>query len=985
MSLKPYKLNLLTSIMPNEDAYKSDSQIRQLAEQHFAFAQQYLLCLQFVKAIAFYKQANELFQTTKQVAQSAQCLQQIGKAYFEIANFSKALHYFFLALSIEKNIALENTNTKITKDKDKGRANQLNKNKEATSVTIAAIYSNIGAVYLAQGNYAKAMAYFYSTAQNVKKENSLLLADTYFLMSICCEKQMQLQEKNIYLEQAKNIYQTYYQQYRTGKFQGVASNYLRINNQIALQHAKAGKVKHAINTLQKIVKTNHTLLLSKQQAALAETHEYLALCYALIKQPQKQLNCLHQSLAVLKNAFPNQKNKYYAHLYQQYGQYYTEQQQYSTALSYYQKALTHTLINYNNSDVFHNPILPLDSASFNLLSLLYHKGSTLFKWYKSTSNILHKSHQPLKAAAATLQTTILIVQHFWEYFYNGETKAWYSEIAKAIFSEAIAVSSELFKLTKQTRYKEQIYIYMEKSKLFSNNSNPLYSIHFKQKEVLLDKKTNSLLQNAKQYSQQLQILNGQINTWPTKDLPLPEKQALINSLRKQQAQYYLQYDLITAALKDEIPAIYSQVSQTKVAAITAIQKQLNTTSTIIEYFISDEKINICLITHDKFEIMEVLCNANQLTKLIRTCNNAVIWLEQDLLIDTAKQLYKFLITPIVSFLKDKKHLKIIPSPELATLSFDLLVTGNSNTSYNSIKDIPYLIRCYESSYHFSATTWLTQLPKHQNNLKQADSFVGFAPVSFGKQPSASPSSTNSSSGTNISATLNIVEEPAPKLELMPSDNPLRIANKNIKKLERQLQQQHHLNNLKLSATELTQIKLLFTSKSLAAAIYLKEQANKRNIIQEISNYKFVHIATHGFMKDGISGLYLQAPTNNNAYNYGTNKNAGLAKLPTYEVMELQVNASLVILSSCRSGAGKFRNGQATVGLHRAFMEAGASNIVFSFFAIPDDSTAILMQTLFEKILTGCTYAEALRFTKLQLIDKTAYTPLDWAGFGLIAV
>ncbi|MFK7907271.1 MAG: CHAT domain-containing protein, partial [Chitinophagales bacterium] len=107
------------------------------------------------------------------------------------------------------------------------------------------------------------------------------------------------------------------------------------------------------------------------------------------------------------------------------------------------------------------------------------------------------------------------------------------------------------------------------------------------------------------------------------------------------------------------------------------------------------------------------------------------------------------------------------------------------------------------------------------------------------------------------------------------------------------------------------------------------------------------------------------------------------KLYISDIMNLQLSADLVVLSSCESGVGKLQKGEGMMGLHRAFLYAGVQNIVYSLFKVRQDSTRLLVEAMFSHILAGDTYAAALRKAKLSLIEDELMEPVDWAGFALI--
>ena len=72
-----------------------------------------------------------------------------------------------------------------------------------------------------------------------------------------------------------------------------------------------------------------------------------------------------------------------------------------------------------------------------------------------------------------------------------------------------------------------------------------------------------------------------------------------------------------------------------------------------------------------------------------------------------------------------------------------------------------------------------------------------------------------------------------------------------------------------------------------------------------------------------------------------------------------------------------------IALNRGFLFAGASNVIFTQFDIPDSASSILVEKLFQFILEGDTYSLALKKAKLHFIKDDNYSPQDWTGFALI--
>jgi CHAT domain-containing protein len=111
-------------------------------------------------------------------------------------------------------------------------------------------------------------------------------------------------------------------------------------------------------------------------------------------------------------------------------------------------------------------------------------------------------------------------------------------------------------------------------------------------------------------------------------------------------------------------------------------------------------------------------------------------------------------------------------------------------------------------------------------------------------------------------------------------------------------------------------------------------------------------------------------------------NDGLLHLD--EIGNLRLRASLVVLSACATGKGKVTHTEGVLAFSRGFFLAGASNVVYSLWNIPDHITSNLMINFYTDYFSGKTYSASLREVKLQMISnpETAL-PYMWAGFVLL--
>jgi CHAT domain-containing protein/Flp pilus assembly protein TadD len=155
------------------------------------------------------------------------------------------------------------------------------------------------------------------------------------------------------------------------------------------------------------------------------------------------------------------------------------------------------------------------------------------------------------------------------------------------------------------------------------------------------------------------------------------------------------------------------------------------------------------------------------------------------------------------------------------------------------------------------------------------------------------------------------------------------------------------------------------------------QATKAAIAQQMPNARIIHLATHGLLDDtkglGVPGAIALAPSGNGQLNDGL--------LTSDEILDMKLNAELVVLSACDTGRGRI-TGDGVIGLSRSLITAGVPSIVVSLWKVPDDATALLMTEFYKNLKRSPDKAQALR--QAMLTTKQKYPdPLNWAAFTLI--
>ena len=88
---------------------------------------------------------------------------------------------------------------------------------------------------------------------------------------------------------------------------------------------------------------------------------------------------------------------------------------------------------------------------------------------------------------------------------------------------------------------------------------------------------------------------------------------------------------------------------------------------------------------------------------------------------------------------------------------------------------------------------------------------------------------------------------------------------------------------------------------------------------------------------------------------------------------------LVVLSACQTGVVDINSTDNVSGLNKAFIQAGAKNIIMSLWSVSDSETSKLMNDFYKNIQQNADYANALRKAKLKMIEEKLH-PFYWGAF-----
>ncbi len=369
--------------------------------------------------------------------------------------------------------------------------------------------------------------------------------------------------------------------------------------------------------------------------------------------------------------------------------------------------------------------------------------------------------------------------------------------------------------------------------------------------------------------------------------------------------------------------------------LTDLQGVLQAGEVVRSYFTGTKKLYV--FTIDKNQVL--LNELDKPKRLARDVSGLVKGITRRidrLYLRKAYELYQLLF-PGPETEKWRKTV-LIPDGPLLKIPFETLLTGPvATTDSLNFGELPYLLGRSSISYAPSASLFYEGRRKERKAATQNDELLAFAPVFDNGRVST-------------------------------------VA-------QRSIGEDALLSPLPATRRELESLQSLFRANDRRATTLIGSAATETALRRsKLSQARYLHFATHGFVNEAypdLSGLALYPDSI-------TGKEDNF--LSVGEVYNLKLNAELVTLSACETGLGKVADGEGVLGFTRAFLYAGADNLLVSLWQVQDDATAGLMVDFYRRILReGKKGLSAnLQEAKLRMIkDEQFGHPYYWSPFVLI--
>lgn len=354
-------------------------------------------------------------------------------------------------------------------------------------------------------------------------------------------------------------------------------------------------------------------------------------------------------------------------------------------------------------------------------------------------------------------------------------------------------------------------------------------------------------------------------------------------------------------------------------------------------------------------------------------------------LEAGNELYQELLAPVAAAWDKADTLLVVANESLGQIPFSLLPTevlplgkAEAGLPGSQFRQVPWLARKVAVAYLPSVSALVTLRAVPTSKLRR-DPFIGFGDPDFAGGTTQNGKPASGTRNLKISHAPNWSES-ATGLDAVPPA--LTVPSNEVPTL---------------TALPDTRDEILAIATALAADkqkdVFFGAAANRQAVTSaDLKHRRVVAFATHGLVAGDLPGL--DQPALALSPGAGKTLNDGLLKLD--DILKLNLDADLVVLSACNTAAADGNGSEAVSGLGRGFFYAGSRAVLATHWPVETVSARDLVSHLFERYAKDgkMTRAQALRQAMLDLIDRdvardgsgkavNAYAhPAFWAPYAL---
>lgn len=812
--------------------------------------------------------------------------------------------------------------------------NLTTKNKGDLSLNIAEIYINKGNLYNKLEQYDLALDY-YNKSLNLKinklSKTHHQLAIIYNNIGVVYQNRNETKKSREYFQKTLEI------QIQSSGPQSVnvAESYINIGNTLQ----KENQTKNAILYYTKAYEIYKNLK-NINPIHLGNTYNNMATAY-LKAEEYDSSQVFYTKAAEKYSEVYGEKHPYLSLIYNSLGDLYLKTELYDEAIATYNQSIAANHRDYDANS--QNNILPSQNGYFDksiFFKTILAKANALVQQYMQKDN-QNKLLSNLETVFLHYELCDSMIHDMRKSAITKQDKLTLGALALKCYEGALEVCIELMNNetdeTKKQYYQQKAFLYIEKSR-----ANALLESIAGQDAMELANIPDSLKRIEKILSADMLFYEKLLAERPKNSLEIRD------SLFEANKRYNKFIDHLELYYPDYHDIKYAD----NIVSLNELQSKINENTQIRMYMNGQSYMFIMTIENDDCKIYSQPVYKH-LNDSIRLYRNSILQTSQKAAIryrTMGNSLYNYLFPENINNEK-VKHLVIIPDGSLNQISFESLLSEKYQGGLYDYIYYPYLLKNYTISYSYSSSLYYRTLTL--NNSKKINSWAGFAPI-FNEEDLEGK-------GIVLDTRFSDDEKHENYRNIIPPTN---------------------TDPLPSSETEIRDIFKMFRKKGYLAKGCLFASASKQHFNSDsIAPFKFIHLATHGFVDSEKPEL-----SNVQFTNLEGDRQAGL--LYSSAVYAMKFNCDLLILSACETGLGKIMKGEGIVGLSRAFIIAGTSNLIVSLWKVADISTSKLMIEFYKQLLNAniCEsgYSEILQAAKLKLINNPKYArPYFWSPFILI--
>lgn len=901
----------------------------------------------------------------------AESYNSIGNIVFSQGNFEKAFHHYQNALKIRL-IAYKEVHSDIAGSYvNLGNVEYYRNNFDevmnyyqkaleilittlgADHLHIAMLKVNIGSVWELKGRYNKAITYYQEALPiffTVFGEEHPNLASIYTNLG------------NIWIFQGEDDKAiNYYQKALKIKLVSLGENHPNIaidHNNLGIAWANKGDFTKAISSNQKA--------LAIRLATLGKMHPDVAISYNNIGDVwfdqgdhDKASFYYKQAQKIFLKVYGRNHHRV-AQNFNNLGVISKNEGDYERAIDYYQQALSIFLLsfgkghpdvidcysnmaelcayqgNYEKAIAYHQQALHISDSSLNELSGDYENPNleninfpiSTLSALQAKGNTLQQAYSQgkypleiLRVSLTTYQLAIDLIDQIRIGYHREVSRQEFTKQNIDIFYRALEVSEKLYKATLDSSYWYQSFEIVERSKGFMLGQS------LREKQLMasfslpdsLLEKEKSLKNDIAFYEEDIFKLTHEEEGYDT---------ILVKKFERQLFHAKRNFEMLLNQFDKDYPNYYQLKYATDVVSVPDIQHALYSDQAFIEYFWTDNMIYCFVIEKESFVVKKI-----PLHEKLRHSIDSLITMSRKkessfndsrTLLGLSAKVYQSILAPAVNVLKSSpKRITIVTDGPLGNINFDMLLY-DSFKSATSWKELPYLVKKYSINHAYSASL-IYQSIKHSSNPPKKDLLA----FSFGEEDLINGGKI--SMGTFRSST-----------ELLPGS----------------MQEIKSISNL------------------LEGDYFYGKLANESQFKAIASDYQILHLAIHGETDD-------DEPEKSKLLFYSKGDTIEDGFLHAFELYNMNLKASLAVLSACNTGSGKVLAGEGVMSLGRAFAYAGVNSMLLSHWEVSDAEAPQIMKVFYSELKKGKRKSEALQQAKLDFLENSniySSNPQLWSPF-----